>query len=102
MVRNNFLKMFQVPGCNPEDLQKFDAKIVSSPALATGEKAKKDMFKKLIAQLVGKDVAKLFKKEIVIKNLPNLQPTKIKPKTPSLDELTDREGSETGLTALFS
>ncbi len=91
-----------MPGCNPEDLQKFDAKIVSSPALATGEKAKKDMFKKLIAQLVGKDVAKLFKKEIVIKNLPNLQHTKIKPKTPSLDELTDREGSETGLTALFS
>jgi len=90
-----------VPGCNPEDLQKFDAKIMSGP-LAVGEKAKKDMFKKLIAQLVGKDVAKLFKKEIVIKNLPNLQPTKLKPKTPSLDEQTEREGSETGLAALFT
>ncbi len=90
-----------MPGCNPEDLQKFDAKIVTGPP-ATGEKARKDMFKKLIAQLVGKDVAKLFKKEIVIKNLPNLQPTKLKPKTPSLDEQTDREGSETGLAALFS
>ena len=60
------------------------------------------MFKKLIAHLVGKDVAKLFQKEIVIKNLPNLQPTKIRPKTSSLDEQTDRDGSDTGLTALFS
>lgn len=94
-----------MPGCNPEDLQKFDAKIVSAglaPAAAAGEKARKDMFKKLIAQLVAKDVARLFQKEIVIKNLPNLQPSKVRPKTASLDEQTERDGSETGLTALFS
>ena len=74
---------------------------MTGPA-ATGEKARKDMFKKLIAQLVAKDMAKLFQKEIVIKNLPNLHSTKVKAKTPSLDEQTDREGSETGLAALFS
>ena len=74
---------------------------MTGPA-ATGEKARKDMFKKLIAQLVAKDMAKLFQKEIVIKKLPNLQPTKVQAKTPSLDEQTDREGSETGLAALFS
>ena len=39
---------------------------------------KQDMFKKLISQLIGKDMAKLFKKEIVIKNLPSLAPSKVK------------------------
>ena len=48
-----------------------------------GDKAKKDMFKKLIAKLIGKDVAKLFKKEIVIKNLPSLAPLKVTHATPS-------------------
>ena len=58
------------------------------------------MFKKMIAALIGKETAKLHQKEIVIKNLPNLQPTKIKAKTPSLDEQT-RNGEDTGLASLF-
>lgn len=61
--------------------------------------AKKDMFKKMIGSLIGKETAKLHKKEIVIKNLPNL-PTKVKAKTPSLDEQT-QNGEDTGLTSLF-
>ena len=66
----------QVPGINQEDLIKFDNKILCT-ATSFGEKAKKDMFKKLISELIGKDVAKLFKKEIVIKNLPSLVPAKV-------------------------
>lgn len=67
-----------MPGCIQEDLLKFDAKILNNNGgTGWGEKAKKDMFKKLIAKLIGKDVAKLFKKEIVIKNLPSLVPTKV-------------------------
>ena len=61
--------------------------------------AKKDMFKKMVAPLIGKETAKLHKKEIVIKNLPNL-PSKVKAKTPSLDEQT-KNGEDTGLVSLF-
>jgi len=93
----------QVPNCQPEDLQKFDARIVAgfNPAMKGGDKAKKDMFKKMIASLIGKETAKLHQKEIVIKNLPNhLLPQKVKAKTPSLDEQT-RNGEDTGLASLF-
>ena len=37
------------------------------------------MFKKMVAALIGKETAKLHKKDIVIKNLPNL-PAKVKNK----------------------
>jgi len=82
--------MAQVPGCQPEDLQKFDARIVAgfNPNVKGGDKAKKDMFKKMISKLVGKDVARMFRKETVIKNLPSLKPMKVRDKTPSLDEQT--------------
>jgi len=93
----------QVPNCQPEDLQKFDARIIAglNPAMKGGDKAKKDMFKKMIASLIGKETAKLHQKEIVIKNLPNhLLPQKVKAKTPSLDEQT-KNGEDTGLAGLF-
>eukprot|EP00092_Neocalanus_flemingeri_P018049 GFUD01019534.1.p1 GENE.GFUD01019534.1~~GFUD01019534.1.p1 ORF type:complete len:1164 (-),score=281.09 GFUD01019534.1:284-3775(-) len=92
----------QVPNCQPEDLQKFDARIMAglNPAVKGGDKAKKDMFKKMIAALIGRETAKLHQKEIVIKNLPNLMPSKVKAKTPSLDEQT-RNGEDTGLASLF-
>ena len=86
-----------VPNCQQEDLDKFDARIMSGQK--GGDKAKKDMFRKMIASLIGKETAKLHKKEIVIKNLPNL-PSKVKAKTPSLDEQT-RNGEDTGLASLF-
>ena len=57
------------------------------------------MFKKIVAPLIGKETAKLHKKEIVIKNLPNL-PSKVKAKTPSLDEQT-KNGEDSGLASLF-
>ena len=60
------------------------------------------MFKKIVNSLIGKETAKLFQKEIVIKNLPNMAPTKLKAKTPSLDEQTDRNGQDTGLATLFA
>ena len=47
----------QVPGCNADDLKKFDARVVaqSEGPVRGGEKAKKDMFKKLIAQFIVKE-----------------------------------------------
>jgi len=94
----------QVPGCQQEDLTKFDSRIMAglNPNVKTGDKAKKDMFKKMITQLIGKDVARMFQKEIVIKNLPSLKPTKIRDKTPSLDEQTDKSGADFGLSGLLA
>jgi len=95
----------QIPNSQLEDLNKFDAKITAqalNPAAKTGEKAKKDMFRKIISSLQRKETAKMFQKEIVIKNLPNLVPTKRKEQTPSLDEQTERNGQETGIAALFA
>jgi len=60
------------------------------------------MFKKMITQLIGKDVARMFQKEIVIKNLPSLKPTKIRDKTPSLDEQTEKSGADFGLSGLLT
>ena len=58
----------------------------------------KNMFKKLTGQLVGKDVALKFKKEVIIKNLPTLQLLKPRHKTPSLEDTTE----DIGITALFN
>lgn len=57
------------------------------------------MFKKMVAALIAKETAKLHKKDIVIKNLPNL-PSKVKNKTPTLDEQT-RNGEDAGIAGLF-
>ena len=60
------------------------------------------MFKKLIAKLIGKDVAKMFQKEVVIKNLPSLRPLKVREKTPSLVDQGDVSGRDIGLSQLFA
>jgi len=99
MFPNIVTVLQQVPGINIEDLMKFDMRIANKNGVGFGEKAKKDMFKKLISRLVGKDIAKLFQKEIVIKNLPSLAPIKTKSKSPTLDEKTT---GDIGLTSLFN
>ena len=98
----------QVPGCHLEDVKKFDARVMlifgdptSTATVANrgGDKAIKAMFKKIICQFTGVDVAQRFKKEVVIKNLPTLQLLKQREKTPSLVET---ESKDIGLTSLFS
>ena len=95
--------MSQVPGCNPEDLKRFDDRIMASNGKENGQKSsdrsKKDMFKKLIASIIGKDLAQMFKNDIVIKNLPTLQTQSRKQKTPSLEET---EKGDIGLGNLFA
>ena len=98
----------KVPGCNADDLKKFDARVVAQQSGAPGgnpvkggEKAKKDMFKKLIAQFIVKDVSNLFKHDVVIKNLPSLQLLKPpRQKTPSA--LDDKASADIGLGSLFA
>jgi exportin-5 len=93
----------QVPGCNPEDLKRFDDRMMAAISgkenMKGGDRAKKDMFKKLISQFIGKDLAKMFKHEVVIKNLPTPVVPKPRHKTPSLD---DTEKSDIGICSLFS
>ena len=116
----------QVPGCNAEDLKRFDGRVmqlaaqrdasnVTSGASQNGtgtnpnsnkagsagnppDRVLKTMFKKLINTFIEKDIAQRFKKEVVIKNLPTLQLLKPRHKTPSLD---DTESNDIGLTSLF-
>jgi len=69
-------------GCSPEDLKRFDNHVLlvikgkenggKPPAKVVGDRTLKHMFRKLIGQLIGKDVAKMFKQNVVIKNLPTL------------------------------
>ncbi len=101
----------RVPGCNQDDLTKFDQRVMQAAAQQQqkknggqsakgGEKAKKDMFKKLIGHYIAKDVSNLFKHDVVIKNLPSLQLLKpARQKTPSLEET---EKTDIGLGTLFA
>ncbi len=89
----------QVPGINTDDLRKFDDKVMQNNKGKAGDRVLKAMFKKLVAQLVGKDVANLGKMDVVIKNLPTLQLLKPRHKTPSLDET---EHNDIGITNLFN
>lgn len=93
----------QVPGCNPDDLKRFDDRMMAAISgkenMKGGDRAKKDMFKKLISQFIGKDLAQMFKQDVVIKNLPTPVVPKPRFKTPSLE---DSEKTDIGIGALFS
>ena len=95
----------QVPGFSAEDFKKFDDRVMhvsrgnGNIGSRGGDKASKAMFKKIICQFTGVDVAQMFKKEVVIKNLPTLQLLKQRDKTPSLIE---SEAKDIGLASLFT
>ncbi|KAK0096206.1 hypothetical protein PV326_006097 [Microctonus aethiopoides] len=93
--------MQQIPGVNPADLQRFDEKmaIVSSKGNKV-EKGKKELFKKITNQLIGRSIGQLFRKEIKIDNLPRLEVTN-KPEIHRVDDIS-KNAADTGLTALFA
>ncbi|BFG03016.1 exportin-5 [Drosophila madeirensis] len=68
-----------IPSVNAADIQKFDEKTAVAPVKGNKvDRAKKDIFKKLTAQLVGRSVNQLFRHEVQIANLPPMQPHKLK------------------------
>ncbi|KAI8034726.1 exportin-5 [Drosophila gunungcola] len=68
-----------IPSVNAADIQKFDEKIAVAPIKGNKvDRAKKDIFKKLTAQLVGRSVNQLFRHEVQIANLPPMQSHKAK------------------------
>lgn len=112
--------MQQIPNVSAADLQKLDEKIATSGTKGNKiDKAKRDLFKKLtgqvrllnwqngcreyiviLFQLVGKSVGQLFRKEIVIENLP---PIIRNPNRHSIANLLSNGQSEdAGLTAMFA
>lgn len=65
-----------IPSVNAADVQKFDEKISVVPAKGNKvDRAKKEIFKKLTTQLVGRSVNQLFRHEVQIANLPPMQST---------------------------
>jgi len=89
--------MNQIPNCNPQELQKLDEKILSTNQKGNKlEKAKKDIFKRLTSQLVGRNVGQLFRKEVCIAELPRLDLPR-RYKSPRADEVQ----SDLGLCTLF-
>nr|CAI5833878.1 unnamed protein product [Callosobruchus analis] len=95
LLRPSFLEvlsvMQQIPGVNPVDLQKLDERISGSTSKGNKvEKVKKDLFKKLTGNLIGRSVGQLFKKEVKIQDLPRIViPKKVEQKDmiPSLQNI---------------
>ncbi|KAH0952701.1 hypothetical protein HN011_008649 [Eciton burchellii] len=93
--------MQQIPGVNLTDLQRFDEKMtVVSTKGNKVEKGKKDLFKKITNQLIGRSVGQLFRKEVKIDNLPRIEVLS-KPQPVRVDEIS-KNAAETGIAALFA
>ena len=88
--------MLQIPTCTKEKLESYDNFFIAN-AKPMPEKKRKDAFKKLILDIIGKDIGQQFKNKIEIKELPPML-RKGRAKRASLDE---SDGS-LGLCALFS
>ena len=89
-----------IPGVNPADLQRFDEKMTVACVKATKvEKGKKDLFRKITNQLIGRSVGQLFRKEVKIDNLPRLN-VPGKPPMVRVDDIS-KHSADMGLTALF-
>ncbi|XP_033734576.1 exportin-5-like [Pecten maximus] len=89
--------LLQIPNCSMDAVRAFDEKIFqSSPQKQLSDKKKKDIFKKLVTDIIGKSVGQQFKREAQYKNLPPI--FTIKPKQPSVDEI---DSKDLGLCSLF-
>ncbi|KAH7941979.1 hypothetical protein HPB49_019134 [Dermacentor silvarum] len=63
--------LLQIPGCTPEALEAFESKLQPpGDGKALPEKKKKDLFKRLISPIIGKNIGQQFKAAIQIMNLP--------------------------------
>ena len=90
--------MLESPNCTAAKLKAFDDQILATnPAKQPSEKKRKDAFRKLIADIIGKDIGQQFKKNAEIMNLPPLWRQR-KRKEARVDENTE----SLGICALFS
>lgn len=104
--------MHQIPNINIAELQKLDDKIISSSPLGNNtnnlvaatilntkiDKARKDSFKKITSNIVGKNVGQLFRNKVTINDLKPISSNNQKKKVNNgIIEL----GQETGMSQLF-
>lgn len=92
--------LMEITGCKKKNIQNFDTvlKQHSDGKSIISEKKRREMFKKLVSEIIGKNVGQHFKREIDIKNLPPLF-SPPRPKNPSVDEVDNKD---LGLCSLFS
>ena len=92
-----------IEGIKADDFKRFDDRVLQlrDPKEKANDRVLKNMFKKLVGHIVGKDIAVQGKNPVVIKNLPTLQLFKTRHKTPSLEESLG-PNSELGITNLFN
>lgn len=102
--------MHQIPNINVAELQKLDDKIISSSPLGNNtnnlvaatilntkiDKARKDSFKKITSNIVGKNVGQLFRNKVTINDLKPISNQKKK-----LNNGIIELGEETGMSQLF-
>ncbi|VDI37941.1 exportin-5 [Mytilus galloprovincialis] len=63
--------LLQVPNCTEDLIQGFDVKLLQpNNQKQFNEKKKKDAFKKLVADIIGKSIGQMFKREIHYRDLP--------------------------------
>ncbi|XP_071452699.1 exportin-5 isoform X2 [Hetaerina americana] len=83
-----FEVMKQIPNCNVQELQKLDEKIFTpAPKGTKMDKVKKEIFKRLTSQLIGRNLSQLFKKEVSMTNLPPMCIPKPQRPRPVLDDV---------------
>lgn len=89
--------MQQIPNVNMADIHKLDEKISTVPTKGNKiEKSKKELFKRITSQLIGRSIGQLFRKEVLIADLPTM--TAPKEKVPSVMDKPE----STGLSSLFA
>jgi len=91
--------MLEIPECPKDVLNALDVALLQTqPATPFVEKKKKDLFRKVVFNIIGKNTSELFRKPVHMKILPPLfRP--IKPKSPGL---LDSESQTGALCRLFS
>lgn len=93
--------MQQIPNISSSDIQKLDEKISISCTKGNKiDKAKKDLFKKITSQLIGRNIGQLFRKEVKIMNLPSLADGSVTHNSSHFDIIESTQ--ESGLPQLFS
>ncbi|XP_060800785.1 exportin-5 [Amyelois transitella] len=72
----------EIPDVDEHDLQRLDDKLCAQAGKPSKiDKSKRDLFKKITAKLIGRNVGQLFRKEVFILNLPAMPPAKEKPRS---------------------
>ncbi|KAK3092966.1 hypothetical protein FSP39_009455 [Pinctada imbricata] len=90
--------LLQIPNIKEQDIQSFDEKMIfiKNPKQGVAEKKKKDSFKRLVSEVIGKSIGQQFKREAQYRNLPPI--FRIRP--PKEDIMKKQE--DTGLWSLFN